>query len=63
MTTLASGRADLGNGHVTQFNAIRSEWIKLRSLRSTWWSFLATFVIIVGCRRSSKSGPVALFEK
>ena len=48
MTTTAPVRADLGNGQVTQFNAIRSEWIKLRSLRSTWWSLLATFVIIVG---------------
>ena len=48
MTTLATGRADLGAGHVTQLSVIRSEWIKLRSLRSTWYSLLATVVIIVG---------------
>lgn len=27
---------------------LQSEWIKLRSLRSTWWSLLATVVIIAG---------------
>jgi ABC-2 type transport system permease protein len=48
MTALATGRADLGSGHVTQLSVIRSEWIKLRSLRSTWYSLLATVVIIVG---------------
>ena len=48
MTALAPGRAELGSGRVTQFNVIRSEWIKLRSLRSTWFSLLATVVIIVG---------------
>ena len=48
MTTLATGRADLGSGHVTQLGVIRSEWIKLRSLRSTWYSLLATVVIVVG---------------
>ena len=33
---------------VTQAGVIRSEWIKLRSLRSTWFSLLAAVVIIVG---------------
>ena len=48
MTTLAPQRADLGSGRVTLLTVIRSEWIKLRSLRSTWYSLLATVVIIVG---------------
>jgi ABC-2 type transport system permease protein len=48
MTALATPSAVAGTGHVTQLGAIRSEWIKLRSLRSTWWSLLATVVIIVG---------------
>jgi ABC-2 type transport system permease protein len=38
----------LGPGRVTQLGVIRSEWIKLRSLRSTWYSLLATVVIIAG---------------
>ena len=37
----APSRADLGPGRVTQVGVIRSEWIKLRSLRSTWYSLLA----------------------
>ena len=37
-----------GAGRVTQLGVIRSEWIKLRSLRSTWFSLLAAVVIIVG---------------
>jgi ABC-2 type transport system permease protein len=48
MTTIAPGRPDLGHGRVTQLNVIRSEWIKLRSLRSTWYSLLATVVIVAG---------------
>ena len=45
---VATGRADLGSGRVTQLGVIRSEWIKLRSLRSTWFSLLAAVVIIAG---------------
>jgi ABC-2 type transport system permease protein len=50
MTAVASApaRPDLGPGRVTQVGVIRSEWIKLRSLRSTWYSLLAAVVIIVG---------------
>jgi ABC-2 type transport system permease protein len=48
VTAVSPGRADLGSGRVTQLNVIRSEWIKLRSLRSTWLTLLATVVIIVG---------------
>ncbi|MDP9092158.1 MAG: ABC transporter permease [Actinomycetota bacterium] len=41
-------RSDLGPGRVTQLGVIRSEWIKLRSLRSTWFSLLAAVLIVVG---------------
>jgi ABC-2 type transport system permease protein len=33
---------------VSQSRVIKSEWTKLRSLRSTMWSLLAAFVIVVG---------------
>lgn len=46
--TTASSRVDLGTGRVTQLSVIRSEWIKLRPLRSTWYSLLATVVMIIG---------------
>ncbi len=49
MTAVAGPRpVDLGAGRITQVGVIRSEWIKLRSLRSTWYSLLATVVIITG---------------
>ena len=48
MTTTVSNRGDLGSGGVDQLSVVHSEWIKLRSLRSTWYSLLATVVIIVG---------------
>ena len=48
MSTLTAPRVDLGAGRVTQLSVINAEWIKLRSLRSTWYSLLATVVIIVG---------------
>jgi ABC-type transport system involved in multi-copper enzyme maturation permease subunit len=48
MTATTSRLASAGTGHVTQLGVLHSEWIKLRSLRSTWYSLLATFVIIVG---------------
>ena len=35
-------------GPVTQVRVVRSEWIKLRSLRSTWWCGLLAVVLIVG---------------
>lgn len=40
--------SELAPGRVTQLGVIRSEWIKLRSLRSTWFSLLAAVVIIIG---------------
>jgi len=33
---------------VTQARAAKSEWIKLRSLRSTWWSILIVLLISIG---------------
>ena len=33
---------------VTQLRAVASEWIKFRSLRSTWWSIGVTLLISVG---------------
>jgi len=33
---------------VTQLGVVRSEWIKLRSLRSTWFSLLAAVLIVDG---------------
>ena len=37
-----------GRGEVTQLRVIRSEWIKLRSLRSTLFTLLAAVVALVG---------------
>jgi ABC-type transport system involved in multi-copper enzyme maturation permease subunit len=33
---------------VTQVRVVRSEWTKLRALRSTWWCALTAIVLIVG---------------
>jgi ABC-2 type transport system permease protein len=38
----------LGPGRVTQTGVIKSEWIKLRSLRSTWFSLAAMVLIVDG---------------
>jgi hypothetical protein len=46
--SLASRPSNLGSGKVTQLGVIRSEWIKQRTLRSTWWSLFATVVMVVG---------------
>ena len=35
-------------GPVTQLRVIRSEWTKLRSLRSTWWTIASSVVLTVG---------------
>ena len=44
----AVSRRELGPGRVTWLGVVRSEWIKLRSLRSTWYSLLAVVLIIDG---------------
>ncbi len=48
MTSLTARRVDLSPGRVTQISVLHSEWIKLRSLRSTLWTLLATVAITVG---------------
>lgn len=48
MSSLTDVHVDLGTGRVTQVSVLHSEWIKLRSLRSTIWSLLATLVITAG---------------
>jgi ABC-type transport system involved in multi-copper enzyme maturation permease subunit len=35
-------------GRVTQLRVARSEWTKLRSVRSTYWSLLTTLLLIIG---------------
>src|SRR5690349_9039092 len=40
--------ARIAPGRVTQLGVIESEWIKFRSLRSSWYSLLATIVIVDG---------------
>jgi ABC-type transport system involved in multi-copper enzyme maturation permease subunit len=50
-TAPAAGTArpsDLGPGRADLAGALRAEWIKLRSLRSTWYSLLACIVIVDG---------------
>jgi len=45
-------------GPVTQVRVIRSEWTKLRALRSTWWCGLIAVVLIVGLGAAiAGSGP------
>jgi ABC-2 type transport system permease protein len=45
--TLAQPRSSVA-GNVTQFRVFRSEWTKLRSVRSTWWIAAVTVVLTVG---------------
>jgi len=54
MSTLAqpslarSSHIDASNRGLSATGILRSEWIKLRSLRSTWWSFGIIFAIQIG---------------
>ena len=49
MTTLSPApAADIAGARVTTAHVVRSEWIKLRSLRSTWLSLLAAVLIVDG---------------
>ena len=49
MTTIkVASERDLGPGRVTWMGVVRSEWIKLRSLRSTWYCLLAVVLIVDG---------------
>ena len=40
--------ASLSVGRVTQARVARSEWTKLRSVRSTRWTLLATLLLLIG---------------
>ena len=44
----AEDRAGLGPGRATLGTSLASEWIKTRSLRSTWWALVAVVFFIVG---------------
>jgi ABC-2 type transport system permease protein len=45
-------------GRVTQVRVVRSEWVKLRALRSTWYCALLAVVLIVGVGAAiTGSGP------
>ncbi|MGO4594031.1 ABC transporter permease subunit [Leifsonia sp. 2TAF2] len=35
-------------GHLNFFRVVRSEWIKLRTLRSTFWTLISAVVLVVG---------------
>jgi ABC-type transport system involved in multi-copper enzyme maturation permease subunit len=45
---VAADAASLGQGRATLGTSVRSEWIKIRSLRSTWWALAAMVALIVG---------------
>ena len=40
--------AELGPGRVSLRTSSASEWIKVRTLRSTWWTLFVTLFIVVG---------------
>ena len=48
MTAVTIAPSDVGSARITQAGVIQSEWIKIRSVRSTWYSLLAAVVMIVG---------------
>jgi ABC-2 type transport system permease protein len=64
--------AQLTRGRVTQRGVVRSEWIKFRSLRSSWISLVAMVLIVDGIgtlfsalhahRMESNAGPGAQFR-
>jgi ABC-2 type transport system permease protein len=57
MTTAAPGVGGrLAVRPVSQGRVIKSEWIKLRSLRSTIWTLLAAFIIVVGLGLAISAG-------
>jgi ABC-2 type transport system permease protein len=48
MSTAVATHAELGPGRATLGTAGSSEWIKIRTLRSTWWTLLATVLFVAG---------------
>ena len=67
MTTTAAPAARLGDAHLSTLHVVRSEWIKLRTLRSTWWclalivalSVLFGLLIAAFINRDSSALPTA----
>ncbi|MFE5335644.1 ABC transporter permease subunit [Isoptericola sp. NPDC056573] len=47
-TTLVAGRAPAADAHVTFARVLRSERLKLWSLRSTWWGVALTVLLMAG---------------
>ena len=47
-TTLVAGHAPARDTHVTFARVLRSEWLKLWSLRSTWWGVALTVLLMAG---------------
>jgi len=48
MTTAAAGAIRLPAGRAGLRDAVAMEWIKLRSLRSTWWTLAVTVAGLIG---------------
>ena len=49
MSTTAKTPTSAPTGHDLSFGGtLRSEWLKLRSIRSTWWSYAVLFLITIG---------------
>lgn len=48
MTTAGLSRARRSATHLTFAGIVRSEWIKLRSLRSTFWCYVIVVVLTIG---------------
>ncbi len=47
-TATPAEAAPAGTGRVTQVRVLKSEWIKLRTLRSTFWTLFAATVVTIG---------------
>ncbi|GAA3570971.1 ABC transporter permease subunit [Amycolatopsis ultiminotia] len=43
---VAAGRADTGRGKAGLLGAVRSEWTKFRTLRSSWWTLGVAFALL-----------------
>ncbi|HEY1915434.1 MAG TPA: hypothetical protein VGH27_07645 [Streptosporangiaceae bacterium] len=60
MTSVSVARAP--RGHYRFWNVARMEWIKLRTLRSTWWTMgigvVGAIAVGVGVGHSAKNASV-----
>jgi hypothetical protein len=48
MTAVTTTRDRVDGGGVSLPAVLHAEWIKLRTLRSTWFSLLATMIVVIG---------------